>query len=108
MSIHETAARFIAERGETMTLSRDGEATTIALKGKRIPGSTEETGGSAEAQRFRVKIAPTELLASAWATKVPNSGTDTLFVGGRPRTVVDCKPLGDGDTVGLYELEVVG
>lgn len=108
MSVHETAARFIAERGETMTLSRDGEATTITLKGKRIPGTTEETGGSAEVQRFRVKIAPTELLASAWSSKVPNSGTDTLFVGGRPRTVVDCKPLGDGDVVALYELEVVG
>lgn len=102
------AARIIAAHGETMTLSRDGEATTISLKGKRIPGSTEETGGSAEAQRFRVKIAPTELLASAWATKVPSSSTDTLTVGGRARTVVDCKPLGDGDVVALYELEVVG
>ena len=108
MSVHETAARFIAERGETMTLSREGEATTISLKGKRIPGSTEETGGSATVQRFRVKIAPTELLASAWATKVPSSSTDTLTVGGRARTVVDVRPLGDGDVVALYELEVVG
>ena len=102
-------ARLILKHGETMTLSRDGEATTITLKGKRIPGSTEETGGSAEAQRFRVKIAPTELLASAWATKGPVVGaSDTLFVGGRPRTVVDWKPLGDGDIIALYELEVVG
>lgn len=101
-------AQVVAQHGETMTLSRDGEATTINLKGKRIPGSTEETGGSATVQRFRVKIAPTELLASAWASKVPSSGTDTLTVAGRPRTVVDCKPLGDGDTVALYELEVVG
>lgn len=102
------AAAVIAAHGETMTLSRDGEATTISLKGKRIPGSTEETGGSAQAQRFRVKIAPTELLASAWTAKVPSSSTDTLTVGGRPRTVVDWKPLGDGDVVALYELEVVG
>ena len=108
MSVHETAARFIAERGETMILTREGEATTISLKGKRIPGSTDDVGGSAEQQRFRVKIAPTELLASAWATKVPSASTDTLTVGGRARTVVDCKPLGDGDTVALYELEVVG
>lgn len=104
----ESVARIIAAHGESMTLSRDGEATTISLKGKRIPGSTEETGGSATVQRFRVKIAPTELLASAWATKVPSSSTDTLTVGGRARTVVDCKPLGDGDVVALYELEVVG
>lgn len=102
------AARMIAAHGETMTLSREGEATTITLKGKRIPGSTDDVGGSAEQQRFRVKIAPTELLASAWATKVPNSGTDTLTVGGRARTVVDVRPLGDGDTVALYELELVG
>jgi len=102
------ATAVITTHGETMTLSREGEATTISLKGKRIPGSTEETGGSATVQRFRVKIAPTELLASAWATKVPSSGTDTLTVGGRARTVVDWKPLGDGDVVALYELEVVG
>ena len=108
VSAVETAVRFIQARGETMTLSREGEATTITLKGKRIPGSTDDVGGSAEQQRFRVKIAPTELLASAWASKVPSSGTDTLFVGGRPRTVVDCKPLGDGDVVALYELEVFG
>lgn len=107
-AIAADVARIIAAHGETMTLSRDGEATTISLKGKRIPGSTDDVGGSAEQQRFRVKIAPTELLASAWATKVPSSGTDTLTVGARARTVVDCRPLGDGDVVALYELEVVG
>ena len=106
--VADQAAAVIQEHGETMTLSRQGEATTISLKGKRIPGSTDETGGSAEHQRFRVKIAPTELLASAWASKIPSSSTDTLTVGGRPRTVVDFCPLGDGDTVALYELEVVG
>ena len=106
--IAERVAEIIAVHGETMTLSREGEATTISLKGKRIPGSTDDAGGSAEHQRFRVKIAPTELLASAWASKVPSSSTDTLTVGGRPRTVVDWKPLGDGDVVALYELEVVG
>lgn len=102
------AARIIAAHGETMTLAREGEATTISLKGKRIPGTTEDVGGSAEQQRFRVKIAPTELLASAWTSKVPSSSTDTLTVGGRARTIVDWRPLGDGDTVALYELEVVG
>jgi hypothetical protein len=103
-----SAARIIAAHGETMILAREGEASTISLKGKRIPGSTDDVGGSAQQQRFRVKIAPTELLASAWASKVPTSSTDTLTIGGRPRAVVDCKPLGDGDTVALYELEVVG
>lgn len=107
-AIAADVARIIAAHGETMTLSREGEATTITLKGKRIPGATEETGGSAEQQRFRVKIAPTELLASAWTSKIPNSGTDSLTIGGRARTVVDCKALGDGDVVALYELEVVG
>ena len=106
--VADQAAAVIQDHGETMTLSRQGEATTIALKGKRIPGTSEEAGGSAEHQRFRVKIAPTELLASAWATKVPSSSTDTLTIGGRVRAVVDVRPLGDGDTVALYELEVVG
>lgn len=107
-AIHRNAARLIRLHGEIMILSREGEATTITLKGKRIPGSTDDVGGSAQQQRFRVKIAPTELLASAWASKVPTSSTDTLIIGGRPRTVVDCKPLGDVDTVAIYELEVVG
>ena len=107
-AIHRNAARLIRLHGETMILSREGEATTISLQGKRIPGGTDDVGGSAEQQRFRVKIAPTEMLASAWMSKVPSSSTDTLTVGSRPRTVVDCKPLGDGDTVALYELEVVG
>lgn len=108
MSLFDTAARFVASRGESMTLARTGEATTISLKGKRIPGSTDDVGGSAEQQRFRVKIGTAELLASAWATKVPSSSTDTLTVDGRARTVVDVLPLADGGTVALYELEVVG
>ena len=91
-----------------MTLARGAEGTTISLKGKRIPGSTDDVGGSAEQQRFRVKIGTAELLASAWATKVPSSSSDTLTIGGRVRTIVDCKPLSDGETVALYELEVVG
>lgn len=107
-STARNAARLILKHGETMTLSREGEATTITLKGKRIAGTTEETGGSSEQQRFRVKIAPTELLASAWASKVPSASTDTLTVGGRVRAVDDVRPLGDGDVVALYELEVVG
>ena len=106
--VADQAAAVIQDHGETMTLSREGEATTIALKGKRIPGSTDDVGGSAQQQRFRVKIVPTDLQASAWASKVPSSRTDTLTVGGRVRAIADVRPLGDGDTVALYELEVVG
>ena len=107
MTVHATAARFVAQRGESMTLSRAGH-TAITLKGKRIPGTTEEGGGSSTRQRFRVKIGVAELNASAWATKVPSSASDTLTVDGRPRTIVDVRPLGDGGVVALYELEVVG
>ena len=56
MSVHETAARFVAERGDTMMLAREGEATAITLKGKRVPGTTVPVGNSAEQQQFRVKI----------------------------------------------------
>lgn len=108
MSVFETAARFIAERGETMTLAREGEATTISLKGKRIPGSTVEIGGSAAQQQFRVKIGTAELLASAWSVKVPSSGTDSITADGRARTILDVRPLNDAGVTALYELEVVG
>jgi len=102
------AARLVARHGETMVLAREGEATTIALMGKRIPGTTEQGGNSAEQQSFRVKIAPTELLASAWAVKAPSASTDSITVGGIARTVLDVRPLGDGATVALYELDVAG
>lgn len=100
-------AAVMAEHGEDMTLARANE-TAITLKGKRIIGTTEQVGGSAEQQRFRVRIGTAELDASAWAVKAPSADSDTLTVGGRVRTVVDVRPLGDGGTVALYELEVMG
>ncbi len=108
MSVHKTAARFIKARGSSMTLAREGEGTTITLKGKRVPGTTVAVGNSAEQQSFRVKIGVAELAASAWAVKVPNAGTDSLTVDGLPRAVVDVRPLADGGVTGAYELEVVG
>ena len=108
MSAISTAARFIASHGETMTLTRTGEGTTISLKGKRIPGTTDGVGNSAEQQVFRVKIGTAELAASAWAVKVPSSSTDALTVDGRVRAVLDVRPLGDGGVTALYELEVAG
>ncbi len=108
MSVHKTAARFIKARGSSMTLAREGEGSTITLKGKRVPGTTVAVGNSAEQQSFRVKIGVAELAASAWAVKVPNAGTDSLTVDGLPRAVVDVRPLADGGVTGAYELEVVG
>jgi len=106
VTLAETVAAVLAEHGETMTLARASH-TSIAVMGKRLIGTTEETGGSAEQQRFRVKIGTAELDASAWASKVPTT-TDTLTVGGRVRAIVDVRPLGDGGAVALYELEVMG
>lgn len=108
MSLVANAARMISQRGETMTLRREGEATTISLKGKRVVGTTEEAGNSAEVQRFRIKIGYSELDASAWATKVPSANTDSITVGGRERTVLDVRPLNDGGSKSIYELEVEG
>ncbi|MFN4018369.1 MAG: hypothetical protein ACK4JB_23740 [Reyranella sp.] len=79
-----SAARIIAAHGETMTLSREGEATTIGLKGKRIPGSTDDVGGSAEQQRFRVKIGTAELLASAYFEIEFTGGSEAQYTFGAP------------------------
>ena len=103
----DRAAAIIAEHGETMTLARSTEATTISLKGKRIGGTIEGAGGSSARQVFRIKIAPTELLASAWTVKAP-ARKDTITVNSRVRLVESARPISDGDTVCLYELEVVG
>lgn len=108
MSLVDTASRFIQVYGDTATLSRDGEGTTISLKARRLGGALEAIGGGTTAQQvFRVKIGTDELLTSAWSTKAPKRG-DVLTIDGRARTVRDARPIKDGATVGLYELEVAG
>ncbi len=110
MSLAANAARMIARKGETMTLNREGE-TSIVLKGKRAAGSLDALG-NADQQKFRVKIGTAELTASAWATKIPSAGGtaagDTLTIGTHVYNVLDVRPLSDGETVALYELEVAG
>lgn len=106
--VADLANAVLNGHGETMTLARSSEATTVTLKGKRIPGSTDDVGGSERQQRFRVKIGVAELAASAWSSKAPSAEGDTITIGGIPRAIVDVRPLGDAGTVALYELEVVG
>lgn len=100
--------RIIRQHGESMTLTRSSEGTTITLKGKRTLGGTESLGNTAEQQLFRVRIGLRELAASAWAVKVPNATGDTLTVGGRVRAILNVQPLSDGATVAGYALEVEG
>ena len=110
MSGYDTARRVatsIEKHGDTMTMSRDGEGTTVTVKGRRLAGSTAEIAGSAAQQQFRVRISPIGLAASAWAIKAPLRH-DTLTIDGRDREVMDAEPLGDSGVVALYELEVVG
>lgn len=97
---------MIERMGRTMTLERAGN-TDISLKGVRQDGNLDDAGNSATQQQFRVRIAPTELQASAWASKVPTAD-DTLIVEGRRRTVIDVDPIYDGDTLAMYELTVAG
>jgi hypothetical protein len=97
MSLAANAARMIRRKGEPMTLKRAGEAD-IALRGKRLIGALEEGGNSAVQQEFRIRIATTEIAASAWAVKAPRR-TDRIAVDGRDRTLLDVKPLSDGATV---------
>lgn len=106
MSIDMVQEAF-AEHGETATLARAAEVTTITLKAKRIGGATDDLGNTAVQQAFRVKCGTVELDASAWSVKAPARG-DILTLGGRARTVMDAYPVKDGDTVGLYVLEVAG
>lgn len=106
MSLASNAASMIARKGESMTLKRTGE-TDIALKGKRIGGTLDDIGGTAAQQVFRVKIGAAEIAASSWASKVPVRH-DSIVIGGRERTIEDVRPLSDGDTVAMYELQVGG
>jgi hypothetical protein len=103
----DRAAEIIAEWGSDMVLRRATEATTISLKGKRIPGSIEETGNSAAQQVFGVKIAATEILASAWADKFPKRD-DSIRINERDHTLLDARPLKHMGVLYLYELTVAG
>ncbi|WP_289294518.1 hypothetical protein [uncultured Reyranella sp.] len=107
MSATDAALRMLAKYGQAMTLKREGESD-LPVKGKRIPGALVDAGNSGTQQQFRVKIAPTELLASAWTVKVPSANGDSLRVDGRDRAVLDVIPLREGETVALYELLVAG
>ncbi len=101
------AARLVSLHGETMVLKREGEVSTITLRGKRVPGTVADIGGSAAQQEFRVKIGTTELAASPWASKAPVRH-DSIVVDGRERSILDVRPLGEAGTVALYELLVAG
>ena len=43
---------ILQEHGETMTLQREGEGSTITLRGKRLPGTVADIGGSAASRSF--------------------------------------------------------
>ena len=102
-------ARIMAAHGETMTLARDGEGTTITLKGKRILAreKEEQLGNASQQQFFRVKVGTTELAASAWASKVP-ARNDSITIGGRVRQVIDVRPVNDAGQAAYYDLDVSG
>ena len=100
-------ARMMAVHGETMVLRRASELSTVTLQGKRVTGALVDTGGSSAQQQFKVRLGTMEMLASSWSNKAP-ARHDTLVVDGRERSVLDVRPLGDGATVILYELEVAG
>ena len=101
------AGRLVALHGETMTLKREGEASTVTLRGKRLPGTVADIGGSAAQQEFRIRVGTTELAASPWASKAPVRH-DSIVIDGRERSILDVRPLGDAGTVALYELLVAG
>lgn len=108
MSLASAARRMLARSGDSATLARDGEGTTITLQARRIGGAVDELGGvTAAQQQFRVKVGTSELAASAWTTKVPKRG-DRLTIDGRARAVLDVQPIKERATVAIYELEVAG
>lgn len=100
-------AAIIAKQGRAMTLRRAGESD-LAVRGVRQEGASIEAGNTATQQVFKVRITPTELLASSWASKVPASSGDVLVVEGRIRTVIEVEPIHDGDVLAMYDLTVAG
>ena len=104
--VADQVAAVIAAHGESMTLKREG-STSIDVKAKRLQGSTDSIGGSAVQQEFRVRLGTAELAASSWSPASPVR-TDSIVIDGRERSILDVRPLRDGDVVHLYELTVAG
>ena len=105
-SMKAAVARIIAAHGESMTLKREG-STSIAVKGKRLQGTTDQVGGSAVHQEFRVRLGTAELAASSWSPAAPVR-TDSIVIDDRERSILDVRPLGDAGVVHMYELTVAG
>lgn len=105
-SMKSAVARIMAAHGESMTLKREG-APSLAVKAKRLQGTTDSIGGSAVQQEFRVRLGASELAASTWSPAAPVR-TDSIVIEGRERSILDVRPVRDGDVVHLYELTVAG
>ncbi len=62
---------IITEHGETATLSRSGEATSISLFAKRVDSTDDDIGASSASQaRIKVRIGTAALAASAWGPAI--------------------------------------
>lgn len=108
MTFASMTRRFVATYGETMVLKRASEGMPVTVKGRRLRAALDTApGGTAAQQSFQVKIGVAELAASGWANKAPQR-KDSIVIDGRERTVLDARPLKDGETVLLYLLDVAG
>lgn len=101
------AAAMIADRGSSMTLRRTG-STDITVRGVRQSLSAIDAVGTAIESGFKVRIAPTEILASSWSSKVPTSSGDRLVIASAEHAILAVEPIYDGDTLAMYELTVAG
>ena len=100
-------ARIMSEHGNAMTLKRSGESNLTVMGKRLLLRIGEEAVGNGQQTRFRIKIATTELAASAWASKVPKFG-DSIVVDGRECTLLGVWPMQDATATVGYELEVAG
>lgn len=108
MTVAAIVARYISQHGESATLSRTGEGTTITLYAKRYGAAELDFGGTTAAQAtMTVRIAPTELAASAWTDKFPKRH-DKLLIAGRTCIVREVDTRKDGATTMLHILTVSG
>lgn len=107
MRLARTAARMIARNGETMTLKRAGQ-TDITVKAKRYSLSPDGIAGSMDDAQLAIKIAHTEIAASAAPTRYPRKGDIIAPAAGGAFVVVSCDTRFDGETPAVHVLAVAG
>ena len=99
--------RIMEKHGTPMVLKRTG-AADLAVKGKRLGSSEDDTGNAAAQSQQTIKIGNAEILAAAWPGPPQRKDKLQLGAGGRTLTVIHVDTRKDGIVELMHFLTCIG